>query len=231
VLSSSAPRNVLTFIVGAWAFYTTVWHTVLSNLPLHAPTPYGVHARFWMQPSILVCSLVGVGAASVAAFLTAALPGSQSRGGGAISSRNDVGKKNIRKPPPKTTNKNKSTTTTDTATSLPHTESASSRFKSLLDVALSGLLLAFVVGGRFQEQDRSVGGWALHKYASAVLASVPADGVLLSHTDLDWNPVRYLRQCEHERPDVIHLSLQLMPYAWFLKQQGPLYPKVNEPYP
>jgi hypothetical protein len=41
-------------------FYLLVFHT-LANLPLHNPLLYGVHARFWMQPNIIVFVLSGVG--------------------------------------------------------------------------------------------------------------------------------------------------------------------------
>jgi hypothetical protein len=44
-----------------------------------------------------------------------------------------------------------------------------------------------------------------------VLDQLPPRSLLLSHTDLTWNPVRYLQTCEGQRPDVTHLSLQLLP--------------------
>jgi hypothetical protein len=44
-----------------------------------------------------------------------------------------------------------------------------------------------------------------------VLDHMPPGSLLLSHTDLTWNPVRYLQACEGLRPDVTHLSLQLLP--------------------
>ncbi len=42
---------------------------------------------------------------------------------------------------------------------------------------------------------------------------------LFYSTDLDWNSVRYLQHCEGIRPDVTLLSLQLMPFPWFIGQQ------------
>lgn len=69
----------------------------------------------------------------------------------------------------------------------------------------------------------------MHRYAAAALASLPPRSLLLAHTDLDWNPVRYLRHCEGLRPDVTHLSFQLMPYPWFRTQQEPLYPHIRFP--
>lgn len=40
--------------------------------------------------------------------------------------------------------------------------------------------------------------------------------------------VRYLRTCERRRPDVVHLSAQLLPYPWFKRQHG-AYPNVTFP--
>ena len=64
-------------------------------------------------------------------------------------------------------------------------------------------------------------------YAKLLLESLPKHAVLLSSTDINWNTVRYLQICEGKRPDVTHLSLQLMPYPWFQRQHS-LYP-VNFP--
>ena len=62
------------------------------------------------------------------------------------------------------------------------------------------------------------------------MSSLPAHSLLLSHTDLDWNPIRYLRECEGvRRDDVTHLSFQLIPYPWFASRQASLYPNVSFP--
>ena len=45
--------------------YTLLWHGIWSNLPIHEPSmAYEVHARFWMQPHLLVCVMAGAGAAA-----------------------------------------------------------------------------------------------------------------------------------------------------------------------
>jgi hypothetical protein len=73
-------------------------------------------------------------------------------------------------------------------------------------------------------------GWVIHSYGQLILDSLPEGGsLLLAHTDLDWNPVRYLRHCAGLRTDVTHLSFQLMPFPWYPKQQQPLYPHVSFP--
>jgi hypothetical protein len=38
-----------------------------------------------------------------------------------------------------------------------------------------------------------------------------------------------LQACEGLRPDVTHLSFQLLPYPWFATRQAPLYPAVTFP--
>ncbi|CAM9741979.1 unnamed protein product, partial [Choristocarpus tenellus] len=63
----------------------------------------------------------------------------------------------------------------------------------------------------------------------AILSSLPSGALLLSHTDLDLNPVRYLRVCEGARSDVTHISLQMMPYPWWERVQVALHPGVKFP--
>ena len=52
----SAPTALLV----ALAVYVVVFH-LLSNLPLDDPLLFGVHARFWMQPNIVVFVFCGAG--------------------------------------------------------------------------------------------------------------------------------------------------------------------------
>ena len=68
-LSKNRPaRRAARAVSGAWALYTLLWHGIWSNLPIHEPSmAYEVHARFWMQPHLLVCVMAGAGAAAVAA--------------------------------------------------------------------------------------------------------------------------------------------------------------------
>ena len=215
--------NVALFFGAAWLVYTGVWHCVLSNLPLHAPVPYGVHARFWMQPSVLMCVLAGVGIGYTFNWATARSGEGKNRGAsGTIRKKGKL--------------KGKGTSDSDASTHTPATSHAtvtSSSSHRLLDWGLCGLLLSALIATRLHEQNRSWSGWAVHRYAEAVLDSMPANAVLLSHTDLDWNPVRFLQHCQAAREDVTHLSLQLMPYPWFAQQQAPLYPHIDfvPPFP
>lgn len=48
-------------LLAAWAFYVIVWHSVLSNISLRHPMSRAVHARFWIQPNLLLCVAAGGG--------------------------------------------------------------------------------------------------------------------------------------------------------------------------
>ncbi|DAZ97661.1 TPA: hypothetical protein N0F65_009662 [Lagenidium giganteum] len=68
----------------------------------------------------------------------------------------------------------------------------------------------------------------LRTYAKSVLDTMPKNALLLSFTDINWNTIRYLQECELYRQDVTHLSLQVMPFPWFTRQHA-LYPAVDFP--
>lgn len=55
-------------LVMAWVFYVGFWHGVLSNISLQHPMSRAVHARFWMQPNLLLCIAAGGGLGVVANF-------------------------------------------------------------------------------------------------------------------------------------------------------------------
>lgn len=58
-------------LVAAWVFYVGFWHGVISNISLWRPMSRAVHARFWMQPNLLVCIAAGGGLGVVVNFITA----------------------------------------------------------------------------------------------------------------------------------------------------------------
>jgi len=177
--NNASALALVSLILVSWIVYTLVWHGVLSNLPLSHPMPFAVHARFWMQPNILISVLAGAGAGALIQLVCVFLP-------------------------------------------LPEH----------VQVVIASSILPALLSSRYELMDRHTSGWLMHKYADAALSSLPTGSLLLSHTDLDWNPIRYLRHCEHRREsdnDTTHLSFQLMPYPWFDKQQRPLYPHVTFP--
>ncbi len=69
----------------------------------------------------------------------------------------------------------------------------------------------------------------IHDYATSLLESLPPNSLLLSFSDLNWNSVRYFQACENRRSDVTHLSLQLIPYPWFERQQSRFYSHIAFP--
>ncbi len=173
----SQKYQLMIVLLSVFTFYTIAWHGVLSNLPLSSPMPYGVHARFWLQPNILICIFIGYGISFLQEKLTKV-------------TRITEGK--------------------------------------LFELSLIGIVFALIVTGRFPSLNKSIDGNMIQLFGQNILDSLPKDAILLSHTDLDWNSVRYLRECENKRRDVTHLSLQIMPYPWFQKQQSH-YPNIKFP--
>ena len=180
--------KLLYILTGTYIFYVLVWHGVLSNLPLSAPMPYIVHARFWIQPHILLCLLGGTGAALL-------------------------------------------------FDQFSRTLQISERTSALTQISIVVFVFAFMVQSRYSTMDRSKTGWIMHTYGEAILESLPQNSLLLAHTDLDWNPTRYLRECEGTRqdyyakgrPDITHLNFQMIAYPWFAKKQATLYPNTVFP--
>lgn len=58
-------------LIAAWVFYVGFWHGVLSNISLRRPMSKAVHARFWMQPNLLLCIAAGGGLGVVVNFIAA----------------------------------------------------------------------------------------------------------------------------------------------------------------
>ena len=56
-------------LVCTWCFYLVVFHS-LSNLPLYNRLLFGVHQRFWLQPSLIVFLFAGVGMNSLLSLLS-----------------------------------------------------------------------------------------------------------------------------------------------------------------
>ncbi len=101
-----------------------------------------------------------------------------------------------------------------------------------MELVVTLALLSFVCKVRWEGADRSQTGWTIHRYGEQLLSKIPENSLLVAHTDIDLNVVRYLRECEGLRPDITHLSFQYMPYPWFHKIQAPKYSNVTfiEPF-
>lgn len=173
--SSNPWLPILTLLVGNFVWYTLLWHGIFSNLPLSNPMAFGVHARFWMQPNITGCVLLGV-------LLHCSI--------------------------------SKVTTVF----------SVTPQLAAVLSWPMTVAFIAVIVRTGWMTVNRSDSlGWTMHRYGEGILRNIPNDSILLSHTDLDLNPVRYLQTCENRRlrntKHVHQLSLQMMPYPWFQKQR------------
>ncbi|KAJ0407711.1 hypothetical protein P43SY_009048 [Pythium insidiosum] len=68
----------------------------------------------------------------------------------------------------------------------------------------------------------------IRAFGEHLLDGLPANALLLSYTDIQWNSVRYLQVCESQRSDVQHLNLQVMAFPWFRRQHA-LYPGISFP--
>ena len=55
----------------------------------------------------------------------------------------------------------------------------------------------------------------MSNYGRAVIEAVPTGSIVVSNYDMQWAAIRYLRECEMIRPDIITLNLSLMTYRWF----------------
>ncbi|RQM10949.1 hypothetical protein B5M09_008453 [Aphanomyces astaci] len=97
-----------------------------------------------------------------------------------------------------------------------------------LVIGSSVALVGLQISTHFRQSNHSKSGVVMSSYGNALLDTLPPHSVLLSYTDINWNSVRYLQECEHKRPDVTHLNFQLMPYSWFSRQHD-LYPGITFP--
>ena len=166
----------------SWVLYVVIFHAVWSNLPIFdSDMAFEVHARFWMQPCLLLCIMAGVGTAGIIQPVLRLSPSwARSQVPGAVC---------------------------------------------------AGVVACAVARGRTLAPLLAFGGddgLVMHRHAAAILDALPQNALLLSHTDLSWNTVRYLRECEGQRPDLSHVSLQIVAYDWFERQKG-LYPHVSFP--
>ena len=96
--------------------------------------------------------------------------------------------------------------------------------QSIFTIVVTAIMLM-----NFNEFDRSQVGGTLHLFAQNTLDTISHGGALIAHTDLTWNPIRYLQHCESKRLDVAHVNFQMMPYPWFKEVQAPLYPTLKFP--
>eukprot|EP00750_Incisomonas_marina_P013886 INCI17561.3.p1 GENE.INCI17561.3~~INCI17561.3.p1 ORF type:complete len:685 (+),score=92.39 INCI17561.3:1325-3379(+) len=207
-----------------WLTYTVVFH-YLANLPIEvSPMARGVFARFWMQPNMLLTPLLARGILVLAAPLHVSTATARSAKHAPGNNPRVVEPASTRYP-----QRLKAEASTLPVNASASTRGSASRRRLQQVLAAICLVAAAFLGVRRSRMFRarhlsgdsptvSVG-----RYGRNLLELLPKDSLLLSHTDLNWNSVRYLQNCEGLRPDVVHLSFQLLPYPWFSETQKKRY--------
>jgi len=89
------------------------------------------------------------------------------------------------------------------------------------------IVVAILVGNVFTHH--RVDSTIVSSYGIGIMNSLPDHSLVLSHTDINWNTLRYMQQCTGMKKSVTHLSLQLLPFPWFRTRQRSLYPEVSFP--
>lgn len=101
---------------------------------------------------------------------------------------------------------------------------------NLMGAVLATALVAAQCRRNYPLADQSRDGVFFRQYATAILAPLPANSILLANYDQLWTSVRYLQQCEGYRRDVTTINLSMMTYPWFSTKR-PLYPGIEFPGP
>ena len=169
------------FLIASLVVYLVVWNGVLSNIPLSAPMPYGVHARFWMQPNIIVFVFMSMGISCVMRLLFQLVaPELKSEPEAELDPDLRLRKE---------ANRSSSSSSNNMSTSL---------LDMVLQCSLVTVVFVLLMHTRFDGMDRSQNGWVMHEYGNYILQSTAShsNSLLLSHTDLNWNTIRYLQVCE-----------------------------------
>lgn len=230
-LISYSSNPIVLCLVAAFTGYVLLWHGVLSNLPLDSPMPYAVHSRFWMQPDLFIALFAGVGVGALSTAITSLYgvrPGDKSITGIAIKGCIDA-----------------------IFVAVVFKLAVFDRFLLMNRNENEYPYLYRMSDNPYEQRGRTLQEFKGHSlvsiYGRAILDSLPENALLASHTDMDWNAVRYLQKCESApesettvgtststgtkglREDVVHVSFQLMPYPWF-KHQQVLYTKFTRYY-
>ena len=191
----------------------------------------GVFARFWMQPNLLLAPIIVRGIA----VLVVPLQSKRSSRRGKLSQPQRKQSSGPRERYPSRLRPKNSDSVAQAHSSPKDPTNESHRGRNLLAAVCfsASVVIAMarrdVVASTTKEgyfwdsidlQNRSTTVLGVGQYGHAILDSLPQRSLLLSHTDLNWNSVRYLQSCEGLRPDVVHLSLQLLPYVAHFRLLG-----------
>ncbi|KAM9842083.1 protein O-mannosyl-transferase TMEM260 [Aulostomus maculatus] len=93
---------------------------------------------------------------------------------------------------------------------------------------LTMALLAHMVQTNHRECDQSRNS-VVERFGRELLASIPADSIILTRGDLPGNSLRYLHYCHGLRPDVHLVDQEMMTYTWYVAKLGHHHPGVHFP--
>ncbi|XP_023149470.2 transmembrane protein 260 isoform X1 [Amphiprion ocellaris] len=93
---------------------------------------------------------------------------------------------------------------------------------------LTVALLAHMVRTNHRECDQSSNS-VVERFGRELLASVPADSIILTRGDLPGNSLRYLHYCQGVRPDVRLVDQEMMTYTWYVAKLAQHHPGVHFP--
>ena len=190
-----------------WISYITIFHS-LSNIDLRGPLTFGVHARFWMQPNVIIFLWGGVGI-RVFATLLLDLFCCIIKCFGRIYNSTYHG---------------------DTQNRAFKTPTLVINLRQVITIVFIAVLVAFsgkTLRKRWQQMDQHEN-WVIRDELLEALESLPPNALVLLRGDHITNGMRYLQTCENRRPDVAMFSDQLVKARWFPLQEDK-YPHVVFP--
>ena len=197
------PVLVLTF-----CFYVGVFHT-LANMPLDNRLLFGIHARFWQQPNLLVAVFFGIGLHAAASGMGAAVAAAWGVGFVASPKTNSAAAKGARK----------------------YGHHAGGGMKQLIAATVvcgaAAVMLVAQVRSGWHRMDQS-GNFFFESYAKAVLGPLPSKSLVLINYDQQWTSARYHQVCEGFAPGVTILNLAMMTFKWWEHKRS-LYPHMDWP--
>ena len=187
-----------------WLFYVIFFHA-LSNIDLNEALTFAVHARFWMQPNVIMFVWYGLG---VQTWITLSLHLYQ-QAMTAISTLSTIFKITP------TSNSNLNST-------LPL---SSSLAVVLLAVVACTMRSTVNTTWHVMDQSRNT---VLEDEIRTTMLALPQNSLVLLRGDHITNVMRYLQTCVGVRPDLHLMSDQLVKARWFVKQEHQ-YPGILFP--
>jgi len=199
-----------------YMFYMIVFHA-LSNLPLSNKLLFGVHARFWMQPNIILFIYIGIGIGYmieyiIKKYLSFLIFVHDNNKGSKVD---DLTKKNQEKGDLNGSSNNNNNNNNNTMTNY------------ILNLLIATSIIYMQMISNYHNMDQH-DNYYLNNYALGMLKSLPKNSLFITNYDQQWTASRYLQICEGIRgkEDVYTVNLSMMTFQWFHKQRH-LYPKFN----